>query len=280
MQGKVCVITGGNSGIGRAMAEQIAALGARLVLVCRNAERGRDTLEVLRRKTGEDRFELVLADLSIRDQIRRAAEEIRARHSTVHALINNAGVYLPRRHVTVDGLETMFATNHLAPFLLTHLLMDALQAASPGRVITVSSEGHRMGEIDFGDLQAERKFRALKQYCTTKLENILFTRELSRRFQSRGIVANAFHPGGVRSGFAQDEPGAFGLLVRLVGPFLRSPEKAARTGTFLASTDDGARTAGTYFADGKPKRPAPAALRDDLSAQLWDVTARLAGVAA
>ena len=280
MQGKLCVITGGNSGIGRAMAAQIGALGARVVLVCRNAARGRETAEALRKKTGGDRFELVVADLSIRDQIRRAAEEIRARHSTVHALVNNAGVYLPRRHLTADGLETMFATNHLAPFLLTHLLMDALQAASPGRVITVSSEGHRMGEIDLEDLQAARNFRALKQYCTTKLENILFTRELSRRFQARGIVANAFHPGGVRSGFAQDEPGAFGLLVRMVSPFLRSPEKAARTGTFLASTEEGARVGGTYFADGKPKRPAAAALRDDLSARLWDATAELAGIAA
>jgi NAD(P)-dependent dehydrogenase (short-subunit alcohol dehydrogenase family) len=158
--------------------------------------------------------------------------------------------------------------------------MDALQAASPGRVITVSSEGHRMGEIDFGDLQAERSFRGLKQYCTTKLENILFTRELSRRFQARGIVANAFHPGGVRSGFAQDERGAFGLLVRMVGPFLRSPEKAARTGTMLATAEDGTRVAGAYFADGKPKRPAPAALRDDLAARLWEVTAELAGVRA
>src|SRR5919106_1176997 len=280
MQGKVCVITGGNSGIGRAMAEQIAALGAQVVLVCRNAERGREAIEDLRRKTGSDRFELVVSDLSVRDQIRRAAGDPRARHSTVHVLINNAGVYLPRRHVTSDGLEVMFATNHLAPFLLTHGLMDALQAAGPGRVITVSSEGHRMGELDFSDLQAERKFRGLKQYCTTKLQNILFTRELSRRFEGRGIVAAAFHPGGVRSGFAQDEPGGFGLLVRLVSPFLRTPEKAARTGTFLASSEESSRISGAYFADGKLKRPAPAALREDLSARLWEVTAQLAGVAA
>ena len=280
MQGKVCVITGGNSGIGRAMAEQIAPLGAHVVLVCRHPERGREALEDLRRKTGSDRFELVLADLSVRDQIRRAAKEIRARHPTVHVLVNNAGVYLPKRRVTSDGLEAMFATNHLAPFLLTHELMGVLQAAAPGRVITVSSEGHRMGELDFADLQAERRFRALKQYCTTKLQNILFTRELSRRFERRGIVACAFHPGGVRTGFAQDEPGGFGLLVRLVSPFLRTPEKAARTGTFLASSEESSRLAGAYFADGKPKQPAPAALREDLSARLWEVTAQLAGVAA
>ena len=280
MRDKVCVITGGNSGIGRAMAEQIGALGGHVVLVCRNPERGREALADLHRKTGSDRFELLVADLSVRDQIQRAAQEIRLRHPTVHALINNAGVYLPRRLVTSDGLETMFATNHLAPFLLTRGLIDALQAAAPGRVITVSSEGHRMGEIDLGDLQAARKFRALKQYCSTKLANILFTRELSRRFDGRGIIANAFHPGGVRTGFAQDEPGVFGLMVRLVSPFLRTPEKAARTGTFLASSEDGARTTGAYFVDSRPKRPAPAALRDDLSTGLWEATAALAGVPA
>lgn len=278
MHEKVCVITGGNSGVGRAMAEQLGALGAQVVLVCRNTERGREAMEALSRKTGGDRFELVLADLSVREEIHRAADEIRARHPRIHALINNAGVYLPRRHVTREGLEVMFATNHLAPYLLTHALMEALVAAAPARVITVSSEGHRMGRIDLGDLQAERRFRALQQYCNTKLANILFTRELSRRFHGRGIVATAFHPGGVRSGFAQDEPGFFGWMVRLVSPFLRTPEKAARTGTFLATSEDGARASGAYFADGRPRQPAKAALRDDLAAGLWEETARLAGL--
>ena len=280
MHGKVCVITGGNSGIGRAMAEQIGALGAHVVIVCRNAEKGRESVEHLRRTIGDDRFELVVADLSLRDEIRRAAGEIRLRHPKVHVLINNAGVYLPRRRLTAEGFEAMFATNHLGPFLLTDALMDALVAAAPARVITVSSEGHRMGHIDLTDLQAERHFSGLKQYCNTKLANILFTRELSRRFHARGISANAFHPGSVRSGFAQDERGAFGLMVRLIGPFLRTPERGARTGTLLATAEDGAQTTGTYFADGRPKKPAPEALQDDLAARLWEATARLAGVEA
>jgi NAD(P)-dependent dehydrogenase (short-subunit alcohol dehydrogenase family) len=280
VHGRVCVITGGNSGIGRAMAEQIGALGAHVVIVCRNADKGRATVEELRRKVGAARFELVVADLSVREEIRRAAREIQLRHPKVDVLINNAGVYLPRRHLTAEGFEVMFATNHLGPFLLTGALMEALVAAAPARVITVSSEGHRMGHIDLGDLQAERHFSGLKQYCNTKLANILFTRELSRRFHARGISANAFHPGTVRSGFAQDEPGAFGLIVRLIGPFLRTPEYGARTGTFLATAEDGARATGAYFAAGRRREPAREALQDDLAAGLWEATARLARVEA
>jgi retinol dehydrogenase 12 len=278
MDGKVCVITGANSGIGRAMAHQIAALGAHVVIVCRNEERGQETLEEIKRISGPDKSELIVADLSLREDVRRAATEVRLRHPKVHVLVNNVGVYLPRRVVTAEGFEAMFATNHLGVFLITFELLDTLLAAAPARVITVSSGGHVAGHIDFDDLQAERSFRGLRQYCNTKLANILFTRELSRRFRSRGLSANAFHPGGVRSGFAQDMPGMFGRLVRIGGPFLRSAEKAARTGTWLASAPEGEQIGGAYFYDQKERKPSAEARRDDIAERLWDVTARLAGV--
>lgn len=279
LDGKVVVITGANSGIGRSAAQQLAELGARIVMVNRNEQKSLDAIAELKAKTGRDAFDLVLADLAEMDQVRRAAKELRSKYPRIDVLFNNAGVYLPKRIVTKEGREFMFALNHLAPFLLTHELLDNVAAAAPARIITTSSGAHFMGHVDFDDLQAERRFRGLKQYSNTKLMNILFTRELAKRVKSRNIVAHCFHPGGVRTGFAQDEQGLFGFLVKLSGPFLRTPEKAARTATHLASSEDAASTTGEYWANLKRGRPSREARDDAVAARLWEISEKLAGIA-
>jgi retinol dehydrogenase 12 len=273
MKGKICVVTGANSGIGRELTRQLAHQGAHVVMVCRNPERAREALEDVRRTTRTESVEVLIADLSSMAQVRQVAAEIRSRFSRVDVLLNNAGVYLPARRVSADGLEMMFALNHLAPFLLTRELMASLSAAERPRVITTSSEAHRAGHLDFADLQWERGlFSGFRQYSNTKLANILFTRELARREGARGLVAHCFHPGVVRSGFAQDERGLFGTLVRLSGPFMRTSEKAARIGTYLASSDEPLQHNGLYYANSRPKKPSKEARSDEAARRLWEVS--------
>lgn len=267
-----CVITGANSGIGKAMAIQLAPSGARITMVCRNrekAEQARAEIEAAGRGASPD---LVVADLSSMAEVRRAAGEIRSRHGSIDVLINNAGLYLPNRQTTPDGFEYMFAVNHLAAFLLTRLLEEPLLADGGGRVVTTSSGAHLIGHIDFGDLQAQKRFRGLRQYGTTKLANILFTRELAHRWGDRGIVANCFHPGAVATGFAQDELGAFGVLVKLGHPFLRSADRAAETGVYLAADPAGARVNGAYFIGHKPRKPSREGRDDAVARRLWEIS--------
>ncbi len=278
MKGKICVVTGANSGIGREMTRQLIQQGAHVVMVCRNPERGRDALDDVRRTTKAESVELVLADLSSMSQVRKAAAEIRERFPRIDVLLNNAGAYLPVRRVTADGLESMFALNHLAPFLLTRELMGTLTAAERPRVVTTSSEAHRFGHLAFDDLQWEQgAFSGFRQYSNTKLANILFTRELARRMGDRGLVAHCFHPGVVRSGFAQDEPGFFGWIVKTSGPFMRTAEKAARIGTYLASASDPLQQNGLYFSNSRPKTPSREARDEEVARRLWEVSEELLG---
>ncbi|MFW5925206.1 MAG: SDR family oxidoreductase [Myxococcota bacterium] len=273
----LCLITGANSGLGKAMATALARQGMGIVMVCRNPETAEVARSEIQAASEGPPVEVLLADLSDLSEVRRVAEAFRARHDSLHVLINNAGLYLPKRHVTVDGLETMFAVNHMAPFLLTQLLEKPLTAARGARVVTVSSEGHRVGHLDFDDLQRERSFQAFRQYGATKLANILFTRELARRWADRGVVASCFHPGAVATGFAQDEPGLFGSLVKLGRPFLRSAEKGAETGIFLASQPEVPHAQGSYFIDRKPRRPSREARNDAVATRLWEASEQIAG---
>jgi NAD(P)-dependent dehydrogenase (short-subunit alcohol dehydrogenase family) len=273
MNGKVCIVTGANSGIGKEMVRQLADQGAHVVLVCRNPERGGEALAAIQGSTPRGSLELHIADLSSMAEVQRLSVELRARHLRIDVLLNNAGIYLPTRRATADGLETMFALNHLAPFLLTRELMEPLAAAGRARVITTSSQGHRGGHIDFDDLQSERgRFSGLRQYCNSKLANILFTRELARRVADRGIVTHCFHPGTVKTGFAQDEMGLFGWLVKLTGPFMRTAEKAARIGTYLASSEEPARQSGLYYVNHRPRTPSREARNDEVARRLWDAS--------
>lgn len=278
MKGRTVVITGANSGIGKAMAVDLARRGARIVMVCRDRQKALAAQRDIDEAATDTPSELHVADLSSLADVRRVAEEIGAQNDRIDVLVNNAGLYLPNRQVTPDGFEYMYAVNHLAPFVLTHLLAQPLEAHGGARVVTTASGAHRFANLSFDDLQCERSFQGMRQYGNTKLMNILFTRELARRWLDRGITANCFHPGTVATGFAQDEPGLLGLLVKLGTPFLRTPEKGAATGIHLATDPSLADVTGQYFIDEAPVPPTRAGRDDEAAARLWEISARHAGL--
>jgi NAD(P)-dependent dehydrogenase (short-subunit alcohol dehydrogenase family) len=263
MEGKVCVVTGATGGIGRATARGLAERGATVLLVARDAARGAALREEIARGAGNERVHLFRADLSSREQVRAVAGEIAAAHPRVDVLVNNAGVYSFRRQESVDGIELTWAVNHLAPFLLTRLLMEPLRAAGGARVIAVSSEAHRFARIPWHDM-AMRRYFGLRAYNVTKLANILFTRELARR--AEGITAHALHPGVVATEILM---GGFPPL-RLFRRFLRTHEQGASTPVFLATAPEAAAATGLYWIDERPVDPSPAAQDDGAARRLWE----------
>jgi len=226
--GRTVLVTGASSGIGRATAVGLAAEGARLILVGRSPERCEETLAEIRRRTGRDDAVMLRADLSSQKEVRRLAEEVLVRADRLHVLVNNAGVTLLRRETTVDGFEATFATNHLAYFLLTGLLLPRLRESAPARIVNVASDAHRFGRLDLDDLQNERRYGAMRVYGQSKTANILFTQELARRIAGSRVTANALHPGGIRSNLGRSRSPFAEALRRLVsgGTKLRPFSKA------------------------------------------------------
>jgi NAD(P)-dependent dehydrogenase (short-subunit alcohol dehydrogenase family) len=269
------LLTGATRGIGRAAALELAAQGAELALVGRDAERVRSVAVAARAAGAGAPVHEHVADLTLMSEVRALAEQIRARHARIDVLANNAGALFAARRETSEGLERTFALNHLAPFLLTNLLLDRLAG---GRVVTTASDAHRGGLLDLDDLQSTRSYAAMRVYGTSKLCNILFTRELARRAPQ--LHANCFHPGVVRTGFGKNENGIWKLLTTLGGPFLRSPQRGARSLVWLASSDQAATLTGAYVEDEKVVVPSLQARDDDLALGLWERSAELAGVAA
>jgi NAD(P)-dependent dehydrogenase (short-subunit alcohol dehydrogenase family) len=247
MQGKTVLVTGANQGIGKATAIALAAQGAHVVMVARNAEKGRAALAEVE-AAGKAGAELIVADLSSQEQVRRVAVDFKARHDRLDVLVNNAGVFVPERHTTADGLEETFALNHLGYFLLTRELLDVLQATAGARIVSVSSEAHRSAKMLWDDLQfSHTRYRGLKAYGQSKLANVLFTYELARRLEGTGVTANCLHPGVIASGFGQTYGGALSVLLKVVRPFLLSSEEGARTSVYLASSPEVAGVTGKYF---------------------------------
>lgn len=272
-----CVVTGASAGIGKATALGLARMGARVGIVARSRERGEAArAEVMREAAGGAGVELFLADLSIQAEVRRLAAEIRERCPRLHVLVNNAAVYTPKRPLSPDGIELQFAVNHLAPFLLTNLLLDVLARSAPSRVVTVSSEAQRTSPLEWDDLQGERRYRGLRAYATTKLANLLFTRELARRLADTGVTANAVHPGVVGTELLL---GGFRPL-RLLKRVLRTPEDGARVVLRLAAAPGMERVTGRYFRDEGEIRPSAAARDDEAARRLWRVSEELTGLAA
>jgi len=241
MKDRVCVITGGNAGIGRATAEALAKQGANLVLICRSKERGEAAQRELRESTKNQNVELVIADLASFADVRRAAAEILAKHPKIHVLINNAAVFLPKREVTADGFEKTFQTNYLSHFLLTHLLLDALKAAAPSRIVNVATLTRGL-KIDFDDLQSEKGYSIFKAVGPTKLALILMAKKMAPMLE--GVTINALHPGLIKTGLLDDSPGWMRFMFHL---FSASPEKGARTPVYLASSDEVANVSGKLF---------------------------------
>lgn len=262
MNGKIVLITGATSGIGRVAARELKWMGARVVIIGRDAGR----LEQAKRELA---VETIHADLSLVGEVRRAADEFRARFSRLDVLMNNAGALFGARQITAEGLERTFALNHMAYFTLTTALLDLLRKTGPSRVVSVSSGAARAGRIDFENLQMEQRFSGVRQYCNTKLMNLLFAFELSRRLEGTGVTSNALHPGAVASGFGLQGAGWYGTLTRLVRPFLISEEKGARTQIWAASDPSLQGVSGRYFVKQR-EQPPPRAARDEAAARrLW-----------
>jgi retinol dehydrogenase-14 len=275
MEGKVVLITGGTSGIGRAAATALAAMGAEVVVTGRSRERGESAVEEIRNTSGNEKVSLMLADLAVQAEVRGLAEEFRGRYDRLDVLVNNAGLIQSRRAETPDGLELTLAVNHLAPFLLTNLLLDLLKESAPSRIITVSSEARRGAEIDFDDLQSERRYRAFKVYGMTKLANILFTYELAGRLERTGVVANCLHPGAVNTNFGKNDRGVGTLLFRAFKPFMRSPDQGADTLIYLASSPEAGDMTGKYLTDRKVVSSSDEPHDEATRKRLWEVSEEL-----
>jgi NAD(P)-dependent dehydrogenase (short-subunit alcohol dehydrogenase family) len=204
MRGKICMVTGASSGIGKATALGLAKLGATVVMICRDSGRGQAALEEIKAESGNASVELMLADLASQSAIRQLAADYERTHNTLHVLVNNAGIITPQRTLTVDGIEQNFAVNHLAYFMLTLLLLNMLKASTPARIINVTSPAESFGKINFADLMAEQKFNAMVVYAQSKLANVLFTYELARQLAGKGVTVNCLSPGAVQTNIFND----------------------------------------------------------------------------
>ena len=275
MESKVVLITGGTSGIGRAAATALAAMGAEVVVTGRSRERGELAVEEIRDTSGNARVSLMLADLAVQAEVRGLAEEFRERYDRLDVLVNNAGIIQSKRTQTPDGIELTLAVNHLAPFLLTNLLLDLLKKSAPSRIITVSSEARRGAKIDFEDLQSERRYRPFKVYGMTKLANILFTYELAERLEGTGVVANSLHPGGVNTNFGNNNRSFGTLIFRAFKPFMRTPERGADTVVYLAVSPEAGKMTGRYLTDRKVVSSFQDPHDEVMQKRLWEVSEEL-----
>lgn len=269
MKGRTVLVTGSTDGIGKATAMELARRGAKVLLHGRDSEKGRVVLEEIQKITGNDSLEFFEADLSSQRQVRRLAAEVEERQDQLHVLINNAGTFSSQRQLTEDGLEMTFAVNHLAPFLLTHELLDLLKESAPSRIATVASIAHWNAKVDWNNLQGERWYDGFQAYALSKLGNILFTYALARRLQVQGmkVTANCLHPGVIRTkllraGFG-DYPGA-------------TPEEGAKTSVYLASSPDLENVSGLFFENRRPARSSPQSYNQELQERFWQVSMTLA----
>ena len=280
MAGKTVLVTGGTAGIGRSTALGLAMMGAHLGITGRDRGRTEETAGEIRAASG-GQVDVFVADLSSQSQVRRLAEQVLQAYPRVDVLVNNVGGCWNTRHVTADGLERTFALNYLAPFLLTNLLLDRRKQSAPARVVTVASNAHTTGRIDFDDLQSERSYSGSTAYSQSKLANVLFTYELARRLAATSVTANALHPGVVSTSFGAEDPGVVQrLFVPFVRPFLKTPVQGAATSIHLASSPDVEQVSGRYFANSKPKRSSKASYDQTAAARLWQVSAELVGLTA
>ncbi len=275
MNEKTCLVTGANSGVGRAAAKALAASGAAVIMVCRNRDKGEAARAEIVKETRAENVDLMIADLSDLKRIRRLAADVKAKYPRLHALVNNAGAYYDKRTITADGYEATFATNHLGYFLLTAELLDLLKSSAPARVVNVASEAHRRAHIDFDDLNLQNGYSGWKAYGQSKLANVLFTYELARRLEGTGVTANCMHPGVVGTNLFNHVGGLAGKIVRLFTPFMRTPEKGADTVIWLASSPEVEGITGKYFVDRKEQTTNPESYDRAVAARLWEVSERM-----
>jgi NAD(P)-dependent dehydrogenase (short-subunit alcohol dehydrogenase family) len=281
MAGKLVVVTGATSGIGEVAALSLAGQGARVVFVARDRARGDATLANLKAANSSADHKMHLGDLSSISEMKRVANEITARESRIDVLINNAGAVFLSRKTSVDHLEMTFATNHMAYFVLTNILLDRLKATPGARIVSTASDAHKSGKVDFADLQSEKNYSSFRVYGTSKLENILFTRQLSKRLAGTGVTANCLHPGFVGTRFGQNNASNIFLkgLARGIMAFGLKPEEGAKTIIYLASSPEVEANSGGYYYKCKLEQPTAAAQNDEDARRLWEASEKIAGFA-
>lgn len=272
------VVTGANAGIGKAIAQGLAELGLRVIILCRNPEKGDCALDEIRTATNNSSVELVIGDLSSPAKVRAVAERLLDEVSEIGALINNAGMWATQLEHNEDGFEISFAVNHLAPFLLSHLLLERLKENAPGRIVNVNASLYAMGNVDLEKLPTGDDFHPFRTYANTKLCNALFTREFARRLNGSEVTINAVHPGVVQSNLAINMSGWPRLFVRLGQSFGKSPEQGAEGPLYLATSHEVSHITGSFFDGRKQVSYAKNALDDELASQLWEKSAMLTGL--
>src|SRR5712664_1651643 len=275
MKDKIVMVTGANSGIGKAASLALANMGATVVMVARSKERGEAARSEIIRESHNNSVDLLLADLSSLESVRQLATEFQKKYSKLHVLINNAGLFNQGRHVTTDGYENTFATNYLASFLLTNLQLDLLKASAPSRIINVSSVGHYNGHINFDDLNLEEEYGGWKAYGQSKLALVLFTHELAKKLQGTGVTVNSVHPGTVATNIWARPLGPAGFIMALPKLFMTSPEKGAETIVYLASSPNANSLNGEYLERSKVKKSSDESYDEEIAQRLWEVSAKL-----
>lgn len=278
MKDKVCVITGATDGIGKEAAYSLALQGAKLLIHGRDPDKGARATAQLQARSHNPRIEFLQADFASLADVRRLAAAVMERTPHIDVLINNAGAMFVKRAVSKDGFERTFAVNHLAPFLLTHLLLGTLKSAPQARIVTTASAAHRGATLDFADLQAARKYSAMGAYGRSKLANILFTRALAKRLEGTTVTATCLHPGLVRTSIARDMGAIPRRLFGLMARFSRSPHEGAQTLVYLATSAAVQGASGGYYIDCQLTQPAPAAQDETAAERLWQVSSRLVGI--
>jgi NAD(P)-dependent dehydrogenase (short-subunit alcohol dehydrogenase family) len=275
MSDKIVLITGANSGIGKVASLALAKMGAQVVMVARNKERGEAARAEIVKESGNSSVDLLLADLSSLESVRQLSREFQSKYRRLDVLVNNAGLFNQRRNVTVDGYENTFETNYLSSFLLSNLLLDLLKKSAPSRIINVSSVGHYNGHINFDDLNLEKNYGGWKAYGQSKLALVLFTHQLAKKLEGTGVTVNALHPGTVATHIWSRPLGPFGFIMALPKLFMISPQKGADTIVYLAASDEAANISGEYLEKSRVKKSSDESYDDDVAQRLWEVSSKL-----
>lgn len=276
MEGKVCIITGANSGIGKETALALAKMNATVVMLCRNKQRGEKAQKEIIEQSRNKNVDLILCDLSSLKDIKNFISEFKNKYEKLHVLINNAGVMLKNRTISLDGFEMNFAVHVLGPFLLTNSLLDILKKNAPSRIINIASAAHKRAKIDFEDLQSEnKKYRLFSAYGISKLAEILFTYELSRRLEGTKVTANAVHPGVVATNLGRDQSKFSQWFAK---KFFKSPEEGAQTSIYLASSSEVEGITGKYFINKEPRESSIESYNEENAERLWKICEEMTGL--
>ncbi len=278
MNGKVVIVTGATSGIGEVTARELAGMGASLVMIGRDRAKSDRVANEIRQKTGNTHVVYLVGDLSSQKDVRRLADEFKVHFSRLDVLLNNAGAVFLTRRETVDGIEMTFGLNHLNYFLLTNLLLDRLVASAPARIVNVSSSAHYGAQLYFDDLENKKGYNGMRAYGQSKLANVLFSYELARRLEGKGVTVNALHPGFVASNFAKNNLGILKPLISLVQMGAISSEQGAQTSIYLATSPEVEGVTGKFFDKMKAVESSPASKDEESARRLWDISAKMTGL--